>query len=51
MKYVIWWDLEFSYKYYTGLVIDGNANCSQEEQKKIDQVTRVLKRASDGEEK
>lgn len=45
MKWVIWWDLEYSYHYYTGFAIDGNVNSSQEDQKKIDQVTRVLKRA------
>lgn len=28
MKYIIWWDLEYSYQYYTGLVIDGNAYSS-----------------------
>ena len=51
MKYVIYWDLEYSYQYYTGFAIDGNVNSSQEDQKKIDQVTRLLKRASEAEHK
>lgn len=49
LKWVVYYDLDHSYNYFNGLVIDGTPQDTPEVQRKLRQVNREVERASEAE--